>query len=112
MARDPSNFTNTTQLSSSASDVVGVVPTSTKSVIRKASFYNSGSSNRAVTIYVIASGGTAGTTNILVKKSIAPGKTWNCIELQGEVLEVGMKVQAIQDAGTDVNVNCSGVNIT
>ena len=112
MARDPKNFTNTTQLSSTAADVVAAVPSNTKAVVRKLSFRNTGSSNRTVTVYVIASGGSAGTTNELAEKAIAPGKTWNVIEIQGEILEPGMKAQAKQDAGTDVNANCSGANIT
>jgi hypothetical protein len=112
MAREPENFKNTTQLSSTAADVVAAIASNSKAVVRKLSFYNSGSSNRTVTVYVIASAGSAGTTNILAVKTIPPGKTWNCIEIQGEVLTTGMKVQAKQDSGTDVNANCSGVSIT
>lgn len=112
MARDITNFTNTTQLSSSAADIVAAVSTGSKAQIRKLSFYNSGSSTRLVTVYVIASAGAAGTTNILTTKAIPAGKTWNCIEIQGEVLSAGMKTQAIQDAGTDVNANCSGSILT
>jgi len=112
MARDPKNFTNTTQLSSTASDVVGEVAGNTKAIVRKLSFNNTGSSTRSVAVHIIASGGSAGTTNELVSKAIPAGKTWNVIEIQGEVLEPGMKAQATQDAGTDVNANCSGANVT
>ena len=112
MARTPSNFVNTTQLSTSAADVVGVVPTSTQAIVRKLSFRNTGASTRTVTVYVIASGGSAGTTNELAVKAIPPGKQWNCLEIQGEVLNAAMKAQAKQDAGTDVNANCSGTNVT
>lgn len=112
MARDPSNFANTTQLASSAVDIVSAIATSTKAVIRKLSFRNTGSSTRTVTVYVLASGGTAGATNELAVKAIPAGKEWNCILIQGEILETGMKVQATQDAGTDVNANCSGALIT
>ena len=112
MARTPTNFTNSTQLSTSAVSIIPAVPSGNKAIVRKLSFYNSGSSNRNITVYVVASAGTAGITNVLTSKAIAPGKTWNCIEVQGEVLDVGMKLQAIQDAGTDVNANCSGSNVT
>jgi len=112
MARDPKNFKNTTQLSTTAVDIIDAVASSTKSVVRKLSFYNSGTSDRSVTVYVVASGGTAGTTNTLAVKSIPPKKTWNVIEAQGEILETGMKLQASQDAGADINANCSGANIT
>lgn len=112
MATQPQNFVNTTQLSSTASDVVSVIPAGTKAVVRKLSFKNTGSSTRTVTVYVIASGGTSGTTNILDDKAIPAGKTWNVLLIQGESIEAGMKVQADQDTGTDVNANCSGVLVT
>jgi len=112
MARTPRNYASDLQLSTTAQDVVEAVTTNTKAVVRKLSFYNSGSANRAITVNVIESGGVADTGNTLVVKSIAPGKTWNCIEIQGEILETGMKVHASQDAGTDVNANCSGADIT
>ncbi len=112
MARTPQNFKNTTQLSSTAADVVDAVATSTTAVVRKLSFRNTGASPRTVTVYVLASGGAAGTTNELAVKAIPAGKEWNVIVAQGEVLEAGMRMQAKQDAGTDVNANCSGVNVT
>ena len=112
MARTPTNFANTTQLSTTAADVVPAVATNASAVVRKVSFYNSGTSTRTVTVYVVAAAGTAGTTNILKQKAITPGDTWNCLEIQGEVLNAGMKVQAAQDVGTDVNVNCSGTIVT
>ena len=112
MATTPKNFKNTTQLSSSAADIVATVATSTTAVVGKLSFRNTGASSRTITVYVIASAGTAGITNELAVKAIPPGKEWNCILAQGERLEAGMKLQAKQDAGTDVNANCSGTNIT
>jgi hypothetical protein len=112
MARTPKNFTNTTQLSSTPADIVDDVATNTTAIVRKLSFRNTGSVSRTVTVYVLASGGSALTTNELAVKAIAPGKEWNVILIQGEVLETGMSVQAKQDAGTDVNANCSGTNIT
>lgn len=112
MATTPQNFKNTTQLSSSAADVVAAVATNTTAIVRKLSFRNTGSSTRTVTVYVIASAGSAGATNELAVKAIPAGKQWNCLEAQGEVLSVGMKIQAKQDAGTDVNANCSGSNVT
>lgn len=112
MAREPANFKNTKQLSSSASDIVTAIVANTKAVIRKLSFKNTGSSTRTVTVYLIASAGTAGTANILDSKAIPAGKSWNVILIQGEILEVGMFVQAKQNDGTDVNANCSGALIT
>ena len=113
MARTPKNYAVDTQLSTSATDIVPAAPSNTTSNVRKMSFFNSSSStNRLVTIHVVEASGTADTGNTIIEKSIPPRKTWNVIELQGETLEAGMKVQATQDAGTDVNANCSGYDIT
>lgn len=112
MARTPQNYAHNTQLSSTATVLVPVVVQNTSAVVRKLSFYNSGSSNRTVTVYVVEASGVAAVNNTEVVKTIPPGKTWNVIEIQGEILETGMSVQAIQDAGTDVNANCSGADIT
>ena len=112
MARDPSNFSHSNQLASVAVTVIGAVPDNTKQVVRKLSFRNTGVSTRTVTVYVVESGGGAATGNELQVKAIPAGKEWNCTLIQAEVFEVGMTLQAKQDAGTDVNVNCSGVTVT
>ncbi|MBL4940968.1 MAG: hypothetical protein JKY81_04820 [Colwellia sp.] len=112
MARTPQNYANNLQLSSTVADVVPTVTTNTKAVVRKLSFYNSGTVNRTVTVHVVESSGVADTGNTLKVKSIPPGGTWNVIEVQGEIIETGMKVQAKQDVGTDVNANCSGAELT
>lgn len=112
MARTPQNYAHNTQLSSTATVLVPVVAQNTSAVVRKLSFFNSGTVNRTVTVYVVEASGVAATKNTEVVKTIPPGKTWNVIEIQGEILETGMSVQAIQDAGADVNANCSGADIT
>jgi len=112
MARDPQNFTHNNQLSSSAESIIAAVPANTKQVVRKLSFRNTGTTTRTVTVYVVESAGTAATTNELAVKALVGGQEWNCILAQGEILTEGLLLQAKQDAGTDVNVNCSGATIT
>ena len=112
MARTPQNYAHNTQLSTSSTVLVPAVVQNTSAVIRKLSFYNSGTVNRSVTVYVVEASGVADSGNTEVVKSIPPGKTWNVIEIQGEILETGMSVQAKQDVGADVNANCSGADIT
>lgn len=112
MARDPQNFSHNNQLSSTAESLISAVPTGTKQIIRKLSFRNTGTTVRAVTVYLVESAGTAATTNELASKSIVGGAEWNCLLAQGEVLTVGMTLQAAQDAGTDINSNCSGTTVT
>ncbi len=112
MARTPQNYAHNTQLSSTATVLVPVVVQNTSAVVRKLTFYNSGTSNRTVTVHIVEASGVANTKNIEAVKTIPGGKTWNMIEIQGEILETGMSVQATQDAGTDINANCSGADIT
>lgn len=113
MARTPENFSSNTQLSTSAAAIIEEVATGVKANPSKLSFYNSNTTTaRLVTVYVVESSGSADTGNTLVTKSIAPLKTWNVAEIQGEVFSEGMTLQAKQDAGTDVNANCSGSNFT
>lgn len=112
MARTPTNFKHNAQLSTSKANIIDAVASNTEAIVRKLSFYNSGSSARTVTVHVVEVSGTAGTGNTIAIKTIPAGKPWNVIEIQGEILTTGMTLQASQDAGTDVNVNCSGALIT
>lgn len=109
MARIRRNYAHKKQLGTSPVDVVPLVSAGVQASVSKCSFYNgSPTENRTVTIYVVESGGTAGALNVLVVKAISPGKSWNVVEILTEVITAGMTVQASQDLGADVNVNCSG----
>lgn len=113
MSRIEKNYAHNLQLATSAIDVVQAVPDAVTSVISKLSFYNSSSTTaRLVTIHAVEDGGTADTGNTVARRSIAPLTTWNVIEVINERLSKGMKLQATQDAGTDVNANCSGADFT
>ena len=111
--RTPKNYAIDTQLSTVATDIVPQVASSVQAVIRKLSFFNSSTTTvRSVTVYVVETAGTADTGTTLAVKAIQPLKTWNVVEIQGETIEAGQKVQASQDAGTDVNANCSGSDVS
>jgi len=107
------NYASNLQLATSAVTIISAVAADTQANPSKLSFYNSSTTlARLVVVHVVEDSGTADTGNTLVRKSIPPLKTWNVVETQGEILEAGMKLQATQDAGTDVNVNCSGTDFT
>ena len=112
MARIPKNFSHSKQLGATADEIIDVVPANTTQVVRKLSFRNTGTVNRTVTVYVVQTGGAAAVTNELQVKAIPAGKEWNCTLIQAETFETGMTLQAKQDTGSDVNVNCSGVTVT
>jgi hypothetical protein len=113
MARTPTNYVKNTQLSTTPVDIVPAVASGVQSVVSKLSFYNtSATETRQVTVYVVENGGTADTGNTLVVRAVGPGKSWNNVEILREVFVNGMKAQASVDAGSDVNVNCSGDNFS
>jgi len=112
MARQPENYSHNNQLSSVAEPLISAVSAGSKETIRKLSFRNTGATTRTVTVYIVENSGTPAITNELTQKAIPGGKEWNVVLVQGEVLDEGMSLQAKQDAGTDVNSNCSGTKIT
>jgi hypothetical protein len=99
-----------TQLSTSAANII--VPGTAESLfIGRIVFTNTNATtNRTVTVWRLEDATATSATNYLVKKTIAPGKTWLCPELTSQTLTNLAKVWADQDAGTDVNVSASGVS--
>lgn len=112
MARTPENFSHNNQLATSPVTIIEAVPANIRQVVRKLSFRNTGSSTRVVSVFVVQPGGSAATSNELQVKGIPAGKEWSCILIQAEVFTEGMSLQASQDSGTDVNINCSGVTVS
>ena len=110
MAREPRSYATGLQLSTTPVDIVPAVASGVnQSEVDTISFYNSSTTtNRTVTVYKIPSGGSAATTNTLQKGTIPPQKSWVPESFIGVKLENGQKIQAAQDAGTDVNAECSG----
>lgn len=106
------NYASGTQLTTTATVLITAVPSNTKAVVKKLSFYNSGTVNRLVKLYVVPSSGSISVNNLEVEKSIAPKQTWDVITILNEVLETGMTLQATVDGGIDVNANCSGADVT
>lgn len=108
----PKTFAIETQLSTTPVTIRTPSASTEINVFSTLSFYNTNSTTaREVTVYRIKSGGTAGTTNILDRQTIAPKSQWICIAAINSVLEYGELMQAIQDTGTDVNVNASGSRV-
>jgi len=108
----PKTFKIETQLSTAASTIQTPSSSSEVTVFSTLSFFNTNSTtSREVTVYRVASGGTAGTTNIFDRQTIAPLSRWICTVAINSVLEFGQSLQALQDTGADVNVNASGSRV-
>lgn len=86
------------------------VPTDTTAIIKKLPLVNTTGGAVNVTVYLVSSGGSAGTANTLTySKSVAAGETWSCTEAENMVLAEGGFLQAL---GNGVTILASGIEIT
>jgi hypothetical protein len=98
-----------TQLTGSAATII-TGATNQKTVITRARFTNSSASTAyTFTVYRVASGGSAGTTNILINaRSIAAGGSDLAPELTNMVLAAGDTIQALASTTAEINAFASG----
>lgn len=67
---------------------------------------------RTVTVYLVASGGTAGATNTVVQtRSIPANSSVQLWELIGQKVPTGATIQALADAGAAVNLTIGGYEV-
>ena len=86
------------------------VPAQNKAVIQKLTVCNTDTTTSyAVTIYLVASGGSPGPTN-MVKNTVvlAPYETMDVSEAVGHVLNAGDSIQAFADTASKVSMRISG----
>jgi hypothetical protein len=105
------NFTSETQLGTSDSQLVATTSTE-KKFIGKATFTNTSAAAVEVTVWRIATTTTATTGsggNWLDKRTIQPGKVWECDKLMGHVLGNSMQIRAVAGAASVINADLSGV---
>lgn len=73
-----------------------VVGALTRRIIKAASITNTTAAAVAATVYLVPSGGAAGAGNTIISaRSIAPGETYPCPELNGQGLNAAGFVQAL-----------------
>lgn len=94
----------TTQYPLSAADSV-------RTSIDKFTAYNGGVANATLTVRLVPQDGTAGTSNLTVKKIIPPGRTDMLPELVGHNLEPGDFISTLCDSA-DVVIRASGRQFT
>jgi hypothetical protein len=84
-----------------------------KSVIDKFTATNTGVGNVTIGVNLVASGGVANATNLVVDgRAIAPGETYTFPELVGQVLEPGGFISTIASAAAALTIRASGREIT
>lgn len=88
-------------------------PADTPTQISAASFTNTDTVNRAVTLHIVSSAGAPASTNMLVSaRAIAPGGTITPIELAGVNLAPGDSIQAFASSAGVVNMVVNGYQIS
>ena len=87
--------------------------TNCKCIIDKFTVTNTNASNVTISVNLVASGGSAGNANLIVKtRSVVPGETYLCPELVGQVLEAGGFISTLASAATSLTITASGREIT
>lgn len=87
--------------------------TNCKAVIDKFTATNTSAANVTLSVNLVASGGAAGTSNLIVdSRAIAPDETYTFPELVGQVLESGGFISTIASAATSLTIRASGREIT
>lgn len=84
-----------------------------KARIDKFTATNTTASNVTLTVNVVASGDSASASNaVLSARAIAPGETYTCPELVGQVLESGGFISTLAGTASALTIRASGVEIT
>lgn len=87
--------------------------TNCKAIIDKATVTNTSAGNVNFSCNLVASGGSAGNSNLIVKtRAIAPGETYRCPELVGHVLDVNGFISTLASAVTSLTFQVSGREVT
>lgn len=84
-----------------------------KCIVDKFTVTNTSAANVPFSVNLIANGGSAGNSNLVIDaKSIAPGETYLCPELVGQVIESGGFISTLAGAGSALTISASGREIT
>jgi len=82
-------------------------------IIDKFTVTNTSAANVAFSVNLIANGGTAGDSNLVLKnRTLAPNETYTCPELVGQVLQAGGFISTLAGAASSLTISASGREIT
>lgn len=87
--------------------------TNCKARIDKFTVTNIAAVNVLFSVNLVESGGSAGNNNLILKqRAVAPGETYTCPELVGQVMESGDFISTLAGAANSLTIQASGVEIT
>lgn len=82
-------------------------------IIDKFTVTNTSAANVSFSVNLIANGGTAGNSNLVLKeRTLAPNEAYTCPELVGQVLAPGGFISTIAGSATSLTMSASGREIT
>ena len=87
-------------------------PTSTRTILDKITAYNGYASSVVLTINMVASGGSAGASNIAIVKSMASGETYTFPEVVGHVLNAGDFISTLAGTASAVVIRIGGREVS
>lgn len=87
--------------------------TNCTAVIDKFTATNISGSNATISVHIVASGGAAGNTNLIIDaRQIAPGESYTCPEVVGHTLDNGSFISTIAGTASAITIRASGHEIT
>ena len=95
------------------SQVTQYTATNCKAIIDKFTVTNTSAANAVFSANLIASGGTAGNANLIVKtRSVAPNETYTCPELVGQTLDINGFISTLAGTASALTVMASGREVS
>ena len=84
-----------------------------RTIIDTCNVVNTTAGNIQFSANLVASSGAPGDSNLMIKsRSIAPGETYRCPELIGQVLESGGFISTLAGAAASLTIRANGREIT
>jgi hypothetical protein len=95
-------------------DTTTTLYTSTNVVTRidKLSVTNTTAGAVTITIYLVDTGSAGDNNTVTYQQAVNAGKTWNCPDAVGHILNAGGIIQAVASAAASLTVRAAGVQIT
>jgi hypothetical protein len=84
-----------------------------KTIIDKFTATNTSASNADLSVNLVPSSGSASSANLVVQtRTLAPGETYTCPELVGQVLEDGGFISTLASVASAITIRASGRIVT
>lgn len=83
-----------------------------RTIIDKFTAYNGTAAAVSIAVNLVASGGTAGASNLKVSRSIQANETYTFPEIVGQILNAGGFISTIAGAASSIVIRASGREVT